>query len=461
MAKLTVTGLGAIAMVVVLAASMQVCNADAAMDCMDTFILSKEPVCDKLRALDECLSGSTQSEFQSRAYRALFAARAKNTQCDYTHKTESDIAVDDEGLHIHVPRDVRVRREASTDPMSLWDLEDKVAEIKAKARFIPTHGELEAYQNALNTALDREGLASAAATAVNASVRANIDTLLSVEADAQSLVLDATRSLATSGVQVNDLRRMDDVVFTQQAQNTLNEIGDATNEALVHVSATSEKMGAWISEQQEAVDTFGAEFAAMLDDSNSHISQSITELNERRQNLTNLLTKLRAHNANLQQNVNQLKSVRASRTASLTPPSSDYPIISGYCNHHGTVSGVNYYCMSNVEFNSVSDYIVLESTDIARFRVVKAGYVRVNFFVISSVCNWAHMILYVNGQSRYYGHEHTYGSWSDNFMDTVWKMEVNDYFEPQVRTSCGSYAYHSGNQYGQHSRLQVEWLGPA
>ena len=136
----------------------------------------------------------------------------------------------------------------------------------------------------------------------------------------------------------------------------------------------------------------------------------------------------------------------------------NYPMWSGYCSSHGRASGWNKYCTNAEDWNNLTSEVSVNSD--GTFTVNEAGYYRINLFAASNVSTYAHIRLMVNGTQRYHGYEHSHNAWTDNFMDQTWQFNEGDYFEVQIHNPGGnSYAYHSGNANGAHSRLQVHYLG--
>ncbi len=129
---------------------------------------------------------------------------------------------------------------------------------------------------------------------------------------------------------------------------------------------------------------------------------------------------------------------------------------SGGCSSHGTGGGWNTYCTNQQDFNTASEY--LNVTGGGTFTARVAGYYRINAWAISHGGGWQHVNLMVNGSYQYYGHERGAGTWSDNFMDITWRMNAGDSFYVRYHNP-GSYAFHSWNRNGAHSRLQVSFLG--
>ena len=131
-------------------------------------------------------------------------------------------------------------------------------------------------------------------------------------------------------------------------------------------------------------------------------------------------------------------------------------IWSGGCNYHGTAGGWNTYCNNSTDFNSAAGYLSADGG--GTFTVQQSGYYRINAWAISNGSGYFHVILYINGTYRHYGHEYVHGTWSDNFMDVIWPMNAGDTFYVAYYNPNG-YGFHSWNSQGAHSRLQVTYRG--
>jgi len=134
-------------------------------------------------------------------------------------------------------------------------------------------------------------------------------------------------------------------------------------------------------------------------------------------------------------------------------------ILSGYCNLDGTAPGYNKYCITNLDFNTATNYLSVATS--GDFTALVAGYYRINAWVTSNVASVAHLRLMVNGASRHYGRQWSGNQYTDNNMDLIWPMQAGDIFHIEAYNSGGnSVAYHSGNIIGAHSRVQVSFEGP-
>lgn len=134
------------------------------------------------------------------------------------------------------------------------------------------------------------------------------------------------------------------------------------------------------------------------------------------------------------------------------------PIIwSGGCTNHGFAEKWNKYCANATDFNTASGYLDINVD--GTFTVIKEGYYRINIWVISMGSGYASIALMVNSVFRHYGNNYAGPNWIDNTMDLIWRFDAGDTFYINIYNP-GSYAYHSYNGLGQHSRLQVSYEGP-
>ena len=144
-------------------------------------------------------------------------------------------------------------------------------------------------------------------------------------------------------------------------------------------------------------------------------------------------------------------------TVQTSAASNKHIIWSGYCNFHGSAAGWNVYCNNSTDFNSASGYISPNGS--GTFTIQKSGYYSVRYWGIALQQYYAHVYWVVNGTLRHYGHEYVgHGAWGDNFMDWTWPFNAGETFYIQVYNG-GSYAFHSGNPFGQYSRIQVAFEG--
>lgn len=133
---------------------------------------------------------------------------------------------------------------------------------------------------------------------------------------------------------------------------------------------------------------------------------------------------------------------------------------SGGCNNHGSRDGWKPYCHSNTEFNTAGDYLQLTgNNENSEFVIKQTGWYRINWWGAGQR-HWNYVGIWRNGNHIHYGREYTDGNWHDHMADLTWKFEKGEKFYINIYGSGhGSYQYHSWNSGGEHSRLQVEYLG--
>merc|ERR1711959_758907 len=135
------------------------------------------------------------------------------------------------------------------------------------------------------------------------------------------------------------------------------------------------------------------------------------------------------------------------------------PFVSAYCTHHARGRHWRKYCTNRWE--------TINNTYFQRtghgIRVRKAGYYRVNARAIqySSGRQQQNSQLLINGRgTKFYSHNYRIG-WARNILDNIVPLNAGDLVQVQYYTpQPHGYAFHSGNPYGHHSRLQLTWEGP-
>ena len=137
----------------------------------------------------------------------------------------------------------------------------------------------------------------------------------------------------------------------------------------------------------------------------------------------------------------------------------DTPIMwHGDCSSHARSGGWNTYCANRTIRESLAGKVSVNTN--GTFTVNEAGYYRVNAWAISTGgSGYAHVRLMVNDQTRYYGYQKPFGSWTDIFIDQTWPFNAGDTFYVTYHYP-GNYAYHLGNGQGAHSQMQVHYAGP-
>ncbi len=123
-------------------------------------------------------------------------------------------------------------------------------------------------------------------------------------------------------------------------------------------------------------------------------------------------------------------------------------------------SGWYGYCTNATEWNTAQDYLTLDGS--ATVKVKISGFYRIHSWAISHGCGHKHVQLVINGESRYYTHEHNHdASWHHLQVDQVWPLKAGDSFYVQYYSpSCNPYPFHSWNSNGHHSRYQIHYVGP-
>lgn len=138
------------------------------------------------------------------------------------------------------------------------------------------------------------------------------------------------------------------------------------------------------------------------------------------------------------------------------------PVIwSGGCPSHSQGAGWATYCLSGVDFNSAVDYLNVDAGGTVTVKI--SGYYRLNMWADQHGCGHKRVNLVVNGTSRHYSHMYnTVTGWQLNRGDLVYPLRRGDtfYFQLHHDGGCDPYRWHAWNNLGQHSRLQIEYVGP-
>jgi hypothetical protein len=136
------------------------------------------------------------------------------------------------------------------------------------------------------------------------------------------------------------------------------------------------------------------------------------------------------------------------------------PIIwSGGCKAMGSATGWNTYCLDGLDFNTANEHLTIGPTSIT---VLKAGFYRINFFTISHGPSAGIVKVERNGSHFYTSAAdpiQEVWKWRDTFADVLWPFDAGDTIVIKVFNPA-SFAFHSWNENGEFSRLQVQYVGP-
>jgi len=147
------------------------------------------------------------------------------------------------------------------------------------------------------------------------------------------------------------------------------------------------------------------------------------------------------------------------------------PVIwSGGCRHHSRGGGWDTYCFNGQDradqFPRSLHAQHIEVVGGNSFRFLKAGYYNLNWWAIQHGCGSYNVDWDASwGGSRrnmVYAHrESKPGGWFSNFQEQTWAFQRNDQFWMTVHGGwCNPYRWHSWNENGDHSRMQVTYVGP-
>lgn len=150
-------------------------------------------------------------------------------------------------------------------------------------------------------------------------------------------------------------------------------------------------------------------------------------------------------------------------TGSLTGVSASpsTPIIwSGGSTSHGTGStDWITYGSDGVDFNTATGYISTDGSGV--FTVQTAGFYRINVWMIWLSTSVYNSQIVKNDVSIHFVQQIGTGGWLDVSMDVTWQFDEGDQFWVRCNETTGAgYAFHAWNAQGQHSRLQITYVGP-
>ncbi len=139
-------------------------------------------------------------------------------------------------------------------------------------------------------------------------------------------------------------------------------------------------------------------------------------------------------------------------------------LFTGGCNHHGTTSGWNAYCLTDtfVASSTVADYFGV--TDVANgvITVKVPGYYRMYGNWLSNACpNQDGGQLLINGARLGSTYSNPVsGIWTMNIMDVTLPLKAGDTVQTQFNTGgCSNYAFHQGSAAGTWSKFSMEYAG--
>lgn len=134
-------------------------------------------------------------------------------------------------------------------------------------------------------------------------------------------------------------------------------------------------------------------------------------------------------------------------------------MFSGYCSNHGRLAGWIKYCTDGQEFNTATNHLSVNPN--GDINVLISGYYRINIWTISLVQDYARLQLVVNGTTKHHNLQWSENRWVINSMDVTLPLNAGEKFWLSFYgTVTSGYNYHAGNPSGQHSRIQVSYVGP-
>jgi hypothetical protein len=134
-------------------------------------------------------------------------------------------------------------------------------------------------------------------------------------------------------------------------------------------------------------------------------------------------------------------------------------MFSGYCSNHGRLAGWIKYCTDGQDFNTATNHLSVNPN--GDINVLISGYYRINIWSISSVQDYSRLQLVVNGTTKHHNLQWSGNRWVINSMDVTLPLNAGEKFWLSfLGTIASGYNYHSGDPLGQHSRIQVSYVGP-
>ena len=138
------------------------------------------------------------------------------------------------------------------------------------------------------------------------------------------------------------------------------------------------------------------------------------------------------------------------------------PIIwSGGCKQHSQGNGWDTYCLNGTDWNTSADYLSVASGGTVTAKV--SGYYQIIFYADQHGCGSKRIQFFVNGVARAYGHydESDGHLWHQANMTQIWPLRKGDTFYLRLHANgCNPYRWHYWNTSGNHSRLQIRYIGP-
>ena len=136
------------------------------------------------------------------------------------------------------------------------------------------------------------------------------------------------------------------------------------------------------------------------------------------------------------------------------------PIIwSGGSTTHGRASSWETYGSDGVDFNTAAGYLSTDGSGV--FTVQTAGFYRINAWMMWMSSTYWYGQVMKNTTCIHQMQSLGNGGWTVTNMDVTWYFDVADEMSVKCFEGSGTgYGFHSWNSLGQHSRLQITYVGP-
>ena len=132
---------------------------------------------------------------------------------------------------------------------------------------------------------------------------------------------------------------------------------------------------------------------------------------------------------------------------------------SGGCKSSSTSTSWTRYCLDGTDFNTAADYLNVNADGVVTVKI--AGFYRVHLWGDGHTGSYRRCVLKKNGSDFAYTHQYDgHGGWHHCIIQNVWNFKEGDTMEGYFQMDQGGTLWHSWNAAGQHSRFQMEYIGP-
>lgn len=312
-----------------------------------------------------------------------------------------------------------------------------------------------AFQNILDTA---EQQARVTAASIEQAWRATVRDQTEQTIAAQSNLLDqrirgeaATVNAMVSKARANIDKALDDMFdsINEKVRQLRTTYTEDVLDAAAEVTGKKGQLEGLLSQFKNAVESYHAQATAAQVNVPGELEDMEKSINEK-------LAKVDEINTKIEETIPKF----ATRTVRMW---------SGGCGHHAWGCGWQRYCLNRQDFDTMDGYA---SRDGDRMAIRVAGTFR-SFFYAMSHARYSYVQTRTSQGTKVSGGDHRDGSgwwnhgsdWGDLRSDVVLPMSSGNYFDYWTHRGThgwgcsGSYNWHSWNQWGSHSRVQVTYMG--